>query len=194
MNLTRRIGGKTVNVHLKPGPELEKAGREVAEHQRFAALVEEVTRSARRSARPGRSRPARRPSRRRGKGGLAARLEEVAAAEVGTLAGLAAGMLGSGAGLGVLEQAMRAALTAAGARLLEAVLAGEDGYSGPRAECGYGTRPSTRAAGTRRSPPCSARSRCAGRGITARNAATGSRPATSSWASPAARCRRAWPR
>ena len=24
-NLTRRIGGKTVNVHLKPGPELEKA-------------------------------------------------------------------------------------------------------------------------------------------------------------------------
>lgn len=42
-NLTRRIGGKTVNVHLRPGPELEKAEREVAEHQRFAALVEEVT-------------------------------------------------------------------------------------------------------------------------------------------------------
>jgi hypothetical protein len=42
-NLTRRIGGRTVNVHLRPGPELEKAGREVAEHQRFAALVEEVT-------------------------------------------------------------------------------------------------------------------------------------------------------
>ncbi|HEX9043246.1 MAG TPA: DUF6788 family protein [Trebonia sp.] len=41
-NLTRRIGGKTVNVHLKPGPELEKARAEVAEHQRFAALVEEV--------------------------------------------------------------------------------------------------------------------------------------------------------
>ena len=37
-------------------------------------------------------------------------------------------MLGQGAGLGVLEQAMRAALTAAGARLLEAVLAGETGY------------------------------------------------------------------
>ena len=30
-------------MHLKPGPELEKAEREVAEHQRFAALVEEVT-------------------------------------------------------------------------------------------------------------------------------------------------------
>jgi hypothetical protein len=42
-NLTRRAGGKTVNVHLKPGPELEKAQREVAEHQRFADLVEEVS-------------------------------------------------------------------------------------------------------------------------------------------------------
>ena len=42
-NLTRRIGGKTVNIHLKPGPELEKAEREVAEHQRFASLVEEGT-------------------------------------------------------------------------------------------------------------------------------------------------------
>jgi hypothetical protein len=42
-NLTRRIGGKTVNVHLKPGPELEKARQEVAEHQRFADLVEEVS-------------------------------------------------------------------------------------------------------------------------------------------------------
>ena len=42
-NLTRRAGGKTVNVHLKPGPELDKAEREVAEHQRFAALVEEVS-------------------------------------------------------------------------------------------------------------------------------------------------------
>jgi len=42
-NLTRRIGGKTVNTHLRPGPELEKAQREVAEHQRFLGLVEEVT-------------------------------------------------------------------------------------------------------------------------------------------------------
>ena len=42
-NLTRRVAGKTVNVHLTPGPELEKAEREVAEHQRFAALVEEVS-------------------------------------------------------------------------------------------------------------------------------------------------------
>ena len=42
-NLTRRIGGKTVNVHLKPGPELDKVQAEVAEHRRFAALVEEVS-------------------------------------------------------------------------------------------------------------------------------------------------------
>ena len=55
-----------------------------------------------------------------------------------SLAGLTAGMLGQGAGLGVLEQAMRAALGAAGARLLEAVLAGESGYQGPRADCGRG--------------------------------------------------------
>jgi hypothetical protein len=45
-------------------------------------------------------------------------------------------MLGTGAGLGVLEQAMRAALASAGATLLEAVLAGEEGYCGPRAACG----------------------------------------------------------
>jgi hypothetical protein len=48
-------------------------------------------------------------------------------------------MLGQGAALGVLEQAMRAALASAGTRLLEAVLAGDgDGYAGPRAACGCG--------------------------------------------------------
>ena len=55
------------------------------------------------------------------------------------LAGLAAAMLGQGCALGVLELAMRAALSAAGARLLEAVLSGEDdGYAGPRAGCRAG--------------------------------------------------------
>ncbi len=50
-------------------------------------------------------------------------------------------MLGSGETLGVLEQAMRAALAASGARLLEAVLAGDgDGYAGPHAGCGNGHR------------------------------------------------------
>jgi hypothetical protein len=49
-------------------------------------------------------------------------------------------MLGAGAVLGVLEQAMRAALTCAGAALLEAVLASDgDGYRGPRAGCGCGS-------------------------------------------------------
>jgi hypothetical protein len=39
----------------------------------------------------------------------------------------------------VLEQAMRAALAVAGARLLEAVLAGDDeGYAGPHVKCGAG--------------------------------------------------------
>jgi hypothetical protein len=38
----------------------------------------------------------------------------------------------------VLEQAMRAALAAAGARLLEAVLADDDGYAGPHVKCGAG--------------------------------------------------------
>ncbi len=33
---------------------------------------------------------------------------------------------------------MRAALASAGARLLQAVLAGEDGYAGPHAGCGNG--------------------------------------------------------
>jgi hypothetical protein len=48
-------------------------------------------------------------------------------------------MLGQqGSGLGVLEQAMRAALATAGAALLETVLSGEDGYAGPRAGCGCG--------------------------------------------------------
>jgi hypothetical protein len=48
-------------------------------------------------------------------------------------------MLGSGESLGVLEQAMRAALASAGARLLQAVLAGDgDGYAGPHAGCGNG--------------------------------------------------------
>ena len=42
-NLTRRVGGKTVNVHLKPGPELEKARREVTEYERFRGLVGQVT-------------------------------------------------------------------------------------------------------------------------------------------------------
>jgi len=42
-NLTRSVGGKTVVRHLRPGPELEKIRREVAEYERFRALVGQVS-------------------------------------------------------------------------------------------------------------------------------------------------------
>ena len=82
-NLTRRIGGKTVNVHLKPGPELEKAQREVAEHQRFAVLVEEVTAVSEAicAARPVAGQAAPPPA--EGERGAHGKLAEIAAAEVG---------------------------------------------------------------------------------------------------------------
>jgi hypothetical protein len=42
-NLTRKADGRTRTVHLRPGPELEKARREVAEYERFRDLVGRVT-------------------------------------------------------------------------------------------------------------------------------------------------------
>jgi len=42
-NLTRRVDGRTRAVHLRPGPELEKIRREVAEYERFKDLVGQVT-------------------------------------------------------------------------------------------------------------------------------------------------------
>ena len=42
-NLTRKAEGRTRTVHLRPGPELEKARREVAEYERFRDLVRQVT-------------------------------------------------------------------------------------------------------------------------------------------------------
>jgi hypothetical protein len=42
-NLTRSENGRTVARHLRPGPELEKARREVAEFERFRDLVGQVT-------------------------------------------------------------------------------------------------------------------------------------------------------
>lgn len=41
-NLTRWVGGKTVNVRVRPGPELDKTEREVAAWARFQALVEAI--------------------------------------------------------------------------------------------------------------------------------------------------------
>ena len=40
--LTKKVAGKTVTVHLRPGPELEKARVEVANYKRFRALVDEL--------------------------------------------------------------------------------------------------------------------------------------------------------
>jgi hypothetical protein len=42
-NLTRKVDGRTRAVHLRPGPELEKARREVAAYERFRDLVGQVT-------------------------------------------------------------------------------------------------------------------------------------------------------
>jgi hypothetical protein len=42
-NLSRSASGRTVTRHLRPGPELDKIRREVAEYERFRALVGQVT-------------------------------------------------------------------------------------------------------------------------------------------------------
>jgi len=42
-NLTRKADGRTRTVHLRPGPELDKARREVAEYERFRDLTGQVT-------------------------------------------------------------------------------------------------------------------------------------------------------
>ena len=41
-DLTRKVSGRTRTEHLKPGPALEKARREVAEYQRFRDLCGQV--------------------------------------------------------------------------------------------------------------------------------------------------------
>ncbi|HEY5360957.1 MAG TPA: DUF6788 family protein [Streptosporangiaceae bacterium] len=41
-NLTRWAGGKTVTMHLRPGPELEKAEREAAQWERFRSLTGQI--------------------------------------------------------------------------------------------------------------------------------------------------------
>ena len=41
-NLTRKVNGRTRAEHLKPGPELDKARREIAEYQRFRDLAGQV--------------------------------------------------------------------------------------------------------------------------------------------------------
>ena len=41
-NLTRKVNGRTVTEHLKPGPELDKARREIAAYQRFRDLTGQI--------------------------------------------------------------------------------------------------------------------------------------------------------
>ena len=40
--LTRKVAGKTVTVHLRPGPKLDKARVEVGNYKRFRRLVDEL--------------------------------------------------------------------------------------------------------------------------------------------------------
>jgi len=41
-NFTRSVEGKTVNVHLKPGPLLDKIEREVANYKSFVSQVDQI--------------------------------------------------------------------------------------------------------------------------------------------------------
>jgi len=40
--LTKKVAGKTVSVHLRPGPKLDKARAEVGRYRRFRQLVNEL--------------------------------------------------------------------------------------------------------------------------------------------------------
>ena len=111
------------------------------------------------------------------------------------LAGVAAGMLGSGAALGVLEEAMRAALAASGARLLEAVLAGDgDGYAGPHAKCASGHQAAFAGRRAKMITTVLGPVRVARAWYHCRECGHGFAPRTSSWAQPGRRCRRAYAR
>ena len=100
-------GGKTVTVHPRPGPELEKAQRESAQWERFRELtgrIEAVNEAICDAAAWRYAILARRPLTRRGKKGrlsqeLARRLAAEAAAEVTRLAAAAAASIGGGGGL-----------------------------------------------------------------------------------------------
>jgi hypothetical protein len=103
-------------------------------------------------------------------------------------------MLGAGDALGVLEQAMRAALTAVGARLLEAALGGQDGYAGPRAECGCGAQAVYAGCRDKTITTVPGPVRLTRAWYHCGQCGNGSPSAMSSSGWPARRCRRAWPR
>jgi hypothetical protein len=122
-NLTRKAGGRTRTVHLRPGPELEKVRREVAEYERFRDLAGQLAEvnEAICAARPvisgdagGDASP--------GTGGEGVRdaLAAEKAAELGRLAAEAARAMGCGdAGMEAAEQVIRAGLLKLGGSMLE---------------------------------------------------------------------------
>jgi hypothetical protein len=184
-NLTRWVGGKSVNVRVRPGPELDKVTREVAAWQRFQGLVEAVAVAneaicgvrpvapAAADVAPGSSGEIRglcsrfRPR-------LEAQFQAEITTEVTRLATLLAGQVAAdthggqgGDGPEAVELAIRAAMLAVGGSLPGQLLATDPGHRGPRVDCGRslptGPRPATR---------CSARSRCGGSGTTVVSAGT----------------------
>ena len=144
-NLTRKAGGRTRTVHLRPGPELEKARREVAEYERFRDLAGQVTEvnEAICAGPPGRAgrAPARMPlPGREGKRGAPGR----ARAGEGRRARTARRRGGQGPGLRRCGPGGRRAgdprrAAAAGRRACWAsVLSADRGHRGPRVPCGNG--------------------------------------------------------
>ena len=133
-NLTRWAGGKTVTVHLRPGPGPEKAEREVAEYQRFKALADQVAEvneaicDARPPLIPSRAAA---PDPEGPKKGLCEALAAEAAA------GVAASLAGW-EGIEAAERAIRAGLTRLGHGVLKDLLAADAGHRGPAVDCGAG--------------------------------------------------------
>ena len=122
-----------MTVHLRPGPELDKAEREVAVYERFRDLVGQVTEvneaicEARPAVPPGAVAP---PPEVRGS---ARRSGMEAVAEVTRLAVLAAASLSLGQGLEeAAERVIQAGLTQLGAGVAEGQLAADGAYAGPR--------------------------------------------------------------
>ncbi|MDN5934044.1 MAG: hypothetical protein L0I24_23735, partial [Pseudonocardia sp.] len=40
--LTKKVAGKTVSMHLRPGPELDKVTAEVATYRRFKTIIDQL--------------------------------------------------------------------------------------------------------------------------------------------------------
>jgi hypothetical protein len=190
-NLTRRIGGKTVNVHLKPGPELDKVRREVAD------LVEEVSQVSEAicAARPVRAGPAPLPP--GGEKGArgAARGDRRRRGRQARRPGRGHARRQPGAWACWSRRCARRWPPRARRCCRRCWMSRMTGMPARAPGAAAAGRPCMRAVARRRSPP--SRGRCAspGPGITVPPASTGSRPATGSSAcGPAARCPRAWPR